>query len=181
MEDFALTLLRVTVGLLFVGHGTQKLFGWLNGDGPEGTAEAFAKMRVKEPRVAAYAVGTSELGGGALLALGLLTPLASAALLGVMLGAIVLAHWPKFWVQHGGFEYAFVNAVIVTMFGLMGPGAWSLDEAFGTESVLDNPITYLVAALIAAAAVAGLAWQREPSHERWQRPSDSGRLASQGR
>ena len=181
MEDFALTLLRVTVGLLFVGHGTQKLFGWLNGDGPEGTAEAFAKMRVKEPRVAAYAVGTSELGDGALLALGLLTPLASAALLGVMLGAIVLAHWPKFWVQHGGFEYAFVNAVIVTMFGLMGPGAWSLDEAFGTESVLDHPITYLVAALIAAAAVAGLAWQREPSHERWQRPSDSGRLASQGR
>src|SRR4051794_9252398 len=181
MEDFALTLLRVTVGLLFVGHGTQKLFGWLGGDGPEGTAEAFTKMRVKEPRMAAYAVGASELGGGALLALGLLTPLASAALFGVMLGAIVLAHWPKFWVQKGGFEYPFVNAIIVTMFGLMGPGAWSLDEALDMESVFDNPATYLVAALIAAAVVASLATLREPSHERWQRPSDSGRLASQER
>jgi putative oxidoreductase len=181
MEDFALTLLRATVGLLFVGHGTQKLFGWLGGDGPEGTAEAFAKMRVREPRMAAYAVGASELGGGALLALGLLTPLACAALLAVMLGAIALAHWPKFWVQKGGFEYPFVNAIIVTMFGLMGPGGWSLDEAFDTESALDNPATYIVAAVIAIAAVGGLVAMREPSQERWQRPSDSGRLASQGR
>jgi len=38
-------LLRVTVGALFVGHGTQKLFGWFGGEGPYGTAEAFTKLR----------------------------------------------------------------------------------------------------------------------------------------
>jgi len=99
-----------------------------------------------------------------------------------MLGAIVLAHWPRFWVQQGGFEYPMVNAAILTLFGLAGPGTWSLDQALDTESVLDNPGTYLVAAAIVAISVASVAFMRGESHARWQRPSkDSGRFASQGR
>src|SRR5215213_6175329 len=84
MEDFALALLRVTVGVLFVGHGSQKLFGAFGGDGIEATSENFAKMRLRDPRAAAIGVAMYELFGGALLALGLLTPIACAFILGVM-------------------------------------------------------------------------------------------------
>jgi putative oxidoreductase len=180
-EDLALLVLRLTVGLLFVGHGSQKLLGWFGGEGPEGTAASFDKMRVKEAPPAAYVAGTAEWSGGALLALGLLTPIACAALFGVMLGAIFLAHWPRFWVQKGGFEYPLVNAAIVTMFGIGGPGAWSLDEAIGIEGVLARPWAYLVLACLAATAVAAIMLTRKESHERWRRPSDGGRLASEGR
>ena len=182
MEDFALAVLRVTVGLLFVGHGLQKLFGWFGGDGLQATGESFAKMRLRDPMAAALGVSVYELLGGTLLAVGLVTPIACAFVLGVMLGAVVFVHWPKLWVQQGGFEYPLVNIAIVSMFGLMGPGAWSLDEAIGTADLLANPWTYLVCAVVVAISVTSLATLREPSHERWQRPSEErARLASQGR
>jgi len=181
MEDFALALLRVTVGLLFVGHGSQKLLGAFGGDGLQSTGENFAKMRLRDPMAAALGVAVYELLGGLLLTLGFATPIACAFVLGVMLGAIVFVHWPRFWVQKGGFEYPLVSIAIVSMFGLMGPGAWSLDAAIGTADLLPNPWTYLVCSAIVAVSVASLATLREPSNERWQRPSDQGRLASQGR
>src|ERR1044071_2047248 len=105
MEEFALALLRVTVGVLFVGHGLQKLFGLFGGDGLQATGEKFDKMRLRDPMAAAVGVAFYESFGGLMLALGLLTPIACAFILGVMLGAIVLAHWPRFWAQQGGFEY----------------------------------------------------------------------------
>jgi putative oxidoreductase len=182
MEDFALFLLRVTVGLLFVGHGLQKLLGWFGGDGLEATGQTFARLRLRDPMAATLGVAMYETGGGLMLALGLLTPIACAFILGVMLGAIALAHWPKFWVQQGGFEYPLVNIAIVSMFGVVGPGAWSLDEAIGTATVLSNPTTYIVGAVIAAISVVSLVTLREPSPERWRRPSsDGGRVASPGR
>jgi putative oxidoreductase len=181
MDDFALTLLRVTVGMLFVGHGLQKMFGLFGGDGLQRTGDNFAKMRLRDPRAAATGVAFYETFGGLFLALGFATPVACAFILGVMLGAILFVHWPKFWVQEGGFEYPLVSIAIVSMFGLMGPGTWSVDEAIGTAELLVNPWTYLVCAVIVVISVASLAAMREPSHERWQRPSDSGRLASQGR
>lgn len=178
MEDFALALLRVTVGLLFVGHGSQKLFGWFGGDGLQETAQTMTTMRLRDPGASAIGVAMYELSGGLLLALGLLTPIACAFILGVMLGAIGFVHWPKFWSQNGGFEYPLVNIAIVSMFGLMGPGAWSIDEAIGTADVLANPWTYLVCAAIIVASVVSLLSLRQPSLARWQRPADSGRLAS---
>ena len=181
MEDFALAFLRVAVGVLFIGHGAQKLFGAFGGDGIEATGENFAKMRLRDPRAAAIGVSVYELFGGVMLTLGFLTPIACAFILGVMLGAIVFVHWPKLWVQQGGFEYPLVNIAIVSMFGLIGPGAWSLDEALGTGGILPNPWAYLVCAGIVAVSVASLSALRTPSHERWQRPSQGGRLASQGR
>jgi putative oxidoreductase len=140
-------------------------------------------MRVKEPRLAAYLVGMAELAGGFLLALGLLTPLGCAAILAVMLGAIFLAHWPNLWVTEGGFEYPLVNVAVVTFYGLVGPGGWSLDEALGTQDVLAVPWTYIIAAAVAIVAVAGMLVSREPSYKRWQRPANDGggRFASQGR
>ena len=73
-----LTLLRVVIGALFFGHGTQKLFGWFGGHGIEGTAGFFESLGLKPGRRHATAAGAAEAGGGALVALGFLTPAAAA-------------------------------------------------------------------------------------------------------
>jgi putative oxidoreductase len=180
-EDLAFVILRITLGLLLMGHGTQKLFGWFGGYGPEGTAGYFASLRVREPGFTAYLVGAAELGGGTLLALGFLTPLAGAAILSVMLGAMFLAHWPKIWVTEGGFEYPLVNIAVVTFFGLAGPGGWSFDAVIGTEDVLPNPWTYVFAACAAIISVGATLATREVTEEEKQGRAGGGSLASQGR
>ncbi len=160
-SDIGLAILRIGVGLLFIGHGSQKLFGVFNGPGLDGAAGMFQKMGVQQPRSVATAVALTELTGGAGLALGLLTPLACGAVAAVMLGAIALAHWPRFWVTEEGIEYPLVNLLIATLFGFAGPGGWSLDAAIGSED-LPNPWTYLVVATLAAVSVAFIASHRRP-------------------
>ena len=85
-------LLRLSVGGFFFGHGTQKLFGWFGGHGLDATAECFEQLGLRPGKRNAIAAGAAEAGGGALLALGLATPLAGAALTGTMLTAIDRVH-----------------------------------------------------------------------------------------
>jgi putative oxidoreductase len=130
--DLALFALRAVVGLLFVGHGAQKLFGSFGGHGIAGTAQFFEGLGLRPGRRNATAAGVAEFGGGLLLVLGLLTPFAAAAIIAVMAVAILTVHGPKgLWVTEGGYEY---NAVIIAVcFALAGagPGSFSLDNAFG--------------------------------------------------
>jgi putative oxidoreductase len=86
--SYGLLLLRLFVGLAFVGHGTQKLFGWFGGYGPQGTGGFFASQGYRAGVLMAIAAGVCEAGGGALLALGFLTPLACALIAVVMINAI---------------------------------------------------------------------------------------------
>lgn len=85
-------LVRLVIGGLFIGHGTQKLFGWFGGPGPEGTSGMMDKIGMHPPRRNALAAGLTETGGGALLAAGLATPLAAGSLIGVMITAIRKVH-----------------------------------------------------------------------------------------
>jgi len=125
----ALLVLRVVVGLLFVGHGTQKLFGWFGGHGPEGTGGFLASLGYHPGKRHAVLAGMTEAGAGLLFALGLLTPLAAAALVGVMVNAIGSAHWRNgLWVTDGGYEYPLVLAVLAAGVALSGPGAYSVDH-----------------------------------------------------
>src|SRR6266508_2318430 len=89
--DTGLLILRVVVGLLFVGHGTQKLFGWWGCHGLDGTGGFFESLGYRPGRTYAALAGGSEAGGGALLALGFFTPLVVAAIIGDMVIAIVPA------------------------------------------------------------------------------------------
>ncbi|MFL5894589.1 MAG: DoxX family protein [Thermoleophilaceae bacterium] len=143
-------ILRVLVGGLFIGHGTQKLFGWFGGHGIEGTGGFFESLGLKPGRRNAIAAGTAEAGGGALLAAGLATPLAGAAIGGTMITAIRHVHAPKGpWSTDGGWEY---NAVLLAaLFALLeeGPGPISLDHVLGTERC---GLGWAVAALGAGAA-----------------------------
>ena len=87
-----LLILRIAVGALFVGHGTQKLFGWFGGHGIEGTAGFMRSLGYRSGRAAAVLAGLAETFGGLFLAMGFLTPLAAAAIIGVMFNASVRVH-----------------------------------------------------------------------------------------
>jgi putative oxidoreductase len=125
---------RATVGGFFVGHGLQKLAGWFGGHGPEGTGQFFEQVGLRPGREQALVAGTAEAGGGALLALGLATPAAVAALTAVMVGAVRHVHWRNGpWATDGGWE---LHAIVVAALGALaesGPGPLSLDAALGIE------------------------------------------------
>jgi putative oxidoreductase len=141
-----LTLLRAIVGALFFGHGTQKLFGWFGGHGIEGTAGFFESIGLRPGRRHATAAGAAEAGGGALLALGFLTPAAAASLIGVMSTAVRKVHAKNGpWVTEGGYEYNLALIAIMVALADVGPGDVSLDHALGIE--VKGPLVALLALL----------------------------------
>src|SRR4051812_22836599 len=76
--DVGRILLRGAIGATFVVHGTQKLFGWFGGYGPDGTGQFFESMGLRPGKRNAVAAGATEAGSGVLIALGLAPPLAAA-------------------------------------------------------------------------------------------------------
>jgi putative oxidoreductase len=132
--DLGLLIVRLVVGLLFAGHGAQKLFGVFGGGGLDGTAGIFDKIGLRPGALQARAAGTAEFLGGLLLALGLFTPFAAAALIGVMTAAVIAVHAPNgIWNANRGYEYNLVLASVVFALSAIGAGAWSLDNAFGFD------------------------------------------------
>src|SRR5919198_3398418 len=128
--NLALLILRLVVGLLFVGHGSQKLFGIFGGHGLKGTAGIFETIGLRPGSRHALGAGLAEFAGGLLLALGLVTPLAAALIIAVMLAAVLTVHGANgLWSTNNGFEYNLV--LVAAVFALAGAGAgnWSLDHA----------------------------------------------------
>jgi len=169
--NVALLVLRLVVGLLFVGHGAQKLFGWFRGHGPRGTASWFESVGLVPALPLVIVAGTAELVGGALLATGLFLPAGAALVIAVMVAATLTVHWSHgLWNEHGGFELPLVLAAAAFALATLGAGTISLDNAFGIDWA---GIWWGVAAL-AAGAFAGLVavgtgayWRRthRPPHE----------------
>jgi putative oxidoreductase len=146
-----LLVLRTILGVLFIGHGTQKLFGWFEGEGLRDTSESFDLIGLRPGPQQATAAGVSETVGGALIATGFLTPVGCALITGVMTQAIRTVHAGKGpWFTAGGWEYNVV--LIATVFAIadVGPGAWSLDRAWGTEHA--GPLWAATAVGVGAAA-----------------------------
>ena len=130
--DLGLVLLRLTIGLTLAAHGGQKLFGWFGGYGPDGTGKFLESMGFHPGRRHAVLAGTAEVGGGLLLALGLLTPLGAAIGASVMLVAAVTTHLKNgFFVTAGGYEYNLVLGVAALALAFTGAGAISIDAALG--------------------------------------------------
>jgi putative oxidoreductase len=127
--DVGLLVLRAAIGALFVAHGTQKLFGWFGGYGLEGTAGFMGSLRYRNPKLAALSAGVFETGAGLFLAAGFLTPLAAAAIVGVMVNAIVSAKWSSG--LFGGYELDLLYAVSVLALAFTGGGAYSVDAVLG--------------------------------------------------
>jgi putative oxidoreductase len=130
--DIGLLLLRSVVGLTLAAHGAQKLFGWFGGYGLDGTGGFMETLGFRPGRRQALMAGLVESGGGLLLALGFLTPVAAAAIVAVMLVAVVSVHLKAgFFVTGGGYEYNLVIGIAAVALAFTGPGALSLDALFG--------------------------------------------------
>jgi putative oxidoreductase len=131
---FGRFLLRIIMGGLFVGHGTQKLKGWFGGHGLDATASFFEQLGLRPGRRNAIAAGAAEAGGGAALALGFATPFAAAALIGTMLTAVKRVHLKNGpWVSDGGYEYNLTLICAALLLAELGPGPVSVDHLIGTE------------------------------------------------
>jgi len=130
-RDLGLLALRLGVGATLVAHGTQKLFGWFGGHGLAGTAGFFESVGFTPGRANALLAGAGEAGGGSLLALGLATPAAGAAVAGTMAVAASMHKDNGFFAQDGGLEYPAVLALTAGAIALSGPGRLSLDAALG--------------------------------------------------
>ena len=123
MDGIGKLMVRATVGGYFVGHGLQKLTGWFGGDGPDGTGEFFESVGLRPGRKHALLAGTAELGGGTLLALGFLTPLGVASVVGVMTNAIRHVHAKNgAWNSNGGVELPATIIAALAALAETGPG-----------------------------------------------------------
>ncbi len=121
-------LVRGLVGPLFVGHGTQKLFGWFGGHGLEGTSGFFESIGLRPGRRHATAAGVTEAAAGAMLTLGLATPVAASMVTGTMVTAVRKVHLSAGpWVTNGGWEYNAVLIAAMTALADTGPGPLSVD------------------------------------------------------
>jgi putative oxidoreductase len=155
-------LMRGLIGGLFIGHGTQKLFGWFDGPGLDGTSAMMEKLELRPARRHALLAGAAEAGGGLLLSLGAFTPLATMMLTGSMTTAIRKVHAPKGpWVTKGGWEYNAVLIAAVTALADHGPGSVSVD---GTLLRRMHGPAWAVASLAGGVAGSYLA-ERPPFNE----------------
>jgi putative oxidoreductase len=130
-HDVALLLLRVVIGAVFVAHGAQKLFGGQL----DTVANAMVGYGLEPGMVFAVLAGVLELGGGLLLLVGLLTPLAGLVIAGVMVVAIATVTAPKGFIAPPGVGYEYNLMVIAVALTLVidGPGRLSLDHWFGLD------------------------------------------------
>ena len=114
--------LRVLVGIIFVAHGAQKLFGWFGGYGLEGTGQFFGSIGLDPGTLMALLAGAAEFFGGLALVFGVLVRPAAAALAFTMLVAIFAVHFSKgFFLDKGGYEYAL--ALFAASLSLLFSGA----------------------------------------------------------
>jgi len=145
MDRYGPVVLRLMVGITFIAHGAQHLFGIWGGAGLTGTAASFDSIGLSPGFPLAVAVGVIEFGGGLLLLAGALTPYVSAALIVVMLGAMLKVHLANgFFINWAmtpgvghGVEYNLMLIAALLCLALGGPGAFSIDHSRERSAALD--------------------------------------------
>jgi putative oxidoreductase len=159
--DLGLLVVRVVVGLVMAAHGAQKLFGWFGGHGLAGVGGFFEQLGFRPGRLFALAAGTSEFGGGLLLALGLLGPVAPALLVSVMIVAAATVHWPNgLFAMSNGIELPLLYGTIAAGLALTGFGEWSLDHALGLAASFTPAVNASLLGLGIVGGFANLALRR---------------------
>ena len=147
MVTAGLLVLRLVLGLTLAAHGAQKLFGWFEGPGLAGFAANLEELGVRPGRAWAIVAAAVEFGGGLLVALGLLTPIAALLLVGDLLIAILTVHLTRgFWNHDGGFEFpvALIGGLVAV--SLIGPGSFSLDRVI--RLALPEQATWLAIVIV---------------------------------
>ena len=143
--DFALLLLRCGVGAVMLAHGINHIRPNI-----DGTASWFGSMGMKPAKLHAWLASVTEIVGGLLLVIGLLTPFAAAGVVGVMFVAWAINHRGNgFFIFNPGegWEYVMTLGIVGLAIGTVGPGAWSLDEAFDLNDTFVGVTGLLIAAI----------------------------------
>ncbi|MEU6372524.1 DoxX family protein [Streptomyces sp. NPDC046909] len=164
MDDIALLLVRLVLGVVMIAHGLNH---WRGGGRIEGTARWFTGLGLRNGTLQAWLSVLTELGAGALLLLGLFTPLACAAVVSVMLVAGLLAHRRNgFFVFKEGYEYVLTLAVVALALAVLGPGGVSVDEASGIDVTgWAGGALALGAAVLATAGLLAVFWRPQPPEQ----------------
>ena len=150
--EIGILILRLVVGLLFFSHGTQKLFGWFGGSALVGTFGMVDRLRFRPKFLWGLGVALGETVGGALVVLGLLTPLGSISIIAVMLVATFAVHWKNgIWNTKGGYEFPVTNIAAALAVAGIGPGRYSLDALLGIR--LPEPQTFILFGFLALLTV----------------------------
>ncbi|HDX9577492.1 TPA: DoxX family protein [Bacillus pseudomycoides] len=127
MMNIGLLIIRLIIGVTFMGHGTQKLFGWFGGHGLKGTGGWMESIGLRPGVFMAFMAGATELLGGFLFAAGIFTWVGALFIVGTMLVAIITVHGKNgYWVTQNGFEYNLMLITVAVGVALIGPGAYTL-------------------------------------------------------
>ncbi|GHH92372.1 DoxX family protein [Streptomyces capillispiralis] len=151
--DIGLLVLRLALGLTMAAHGVQKLFGWFSGGGVEGTGMFFASLGYPAPETFAVVAGLTETLGGLALALGLLTPLAAAAVAGTLVNAVSVK-WGGGFFAPEGVEYELLITLVAVGLALTGPGRIAVDRL--VPRLRAHRVAHGVAAIVLGAVLAGV-------------------------
>ena len=149
-----LLLARLILGVLLVGHATQKLLGWFGGYGIAGTAGYFEQLGFRPGRLFVITAALSEAASGILIALGLLGPIGPALLLSVMIVAAISVHWKNgIFATANGIEVPLLYATGAIALAFTGYGPFALDAALGIDVAWTPEIK---AAALAVGVVGGV-------------------------
>ncbi|TAK69024.1 MAG: DoxX family protein [Actinomycetota bacterium] len=158
--DIAAVLIRAIIGVVMIAHGWNHL---ARGGKISGTARWFGSIGLRQPLGQAWMSVITEIVGGVLLLLGLITSVAAAGVVGVMAVAGLAYHRGRgFFIVKEGWEYVLTLAVVASALGALGPGRLSLDHAIGIDTALDGWVGLAVAAgggLLGALALLAVFWR----------------------
>ncbi len=163
--NLALLILRVTAGVVMLAHGYNHLF---RGGKVAGTARWFESLGMRPGQLHALLASWTEIGAGLLLIAGLLTPLAAAGVIGVMLVAWITNHAGNgfFIFRPGeGWEYVMTLTIAGFVIAVLGAGDWSLDDALELWDPVPGVDGLLIAILAGAGGAAALLaafWRPDP-------------------
>src|SRR3954470_17009354 len=132
--DIGTLLLRIALGITMLAHGYNHVWG---GGKLAGTARWFESIGIRPGRVHALLASLTELGVAPLLFLGLLTPLAAAGVLGVMVVALIPNHLKNgYFIFRPGECYKYVRFITFAALalGALAGGGWSLDRVIADHS-----------------------------------------------
>ena len=128
--DVSLLILRVVVGVIFMAHGSQKMFGMFGGPG----LSAIVQPPPDGMGPLGYLVSIGEFFGGVGLVFGFLSRFSAAAIIVIMIGAIVLVHWAGGFFGPKGFEYNLALIGLLLPILICGPGRFSIGQFFLPKS-----------------------------------------------
>ena len=146
--NLALLIARVWIGVVIFAHGAKHLKAVRSGPG---MANWFESLGVKPGWLHAWNVTLTELAAGAALVVGFLTPFSYGGVAAIVLVALVTNHRSNgFWSNNPGegWEYTATLAAVSIALGALGPGEWSLDDAFGLSFPFQNGNALLIAAVV---------------------------------